>query len=307
MDAQHLWDFLKTSSQTKILHSASQDVEVFDILLDGASLSHIFDTQLAARFLEWDASISLAGLVESTLNLHLEKSQTVSDWTKRPLDSAQLQYACEDVLFLHEIYDILLPQLKSNEKYRYFNEDCETMSVFKSPIENLCDKNIKITDSDHFKNMFRQLVEWREQYAKEKNIPKGWILKDHQLKKIIKFSNPEIWLNDGILSEKQFLRYKKTFTQIHHQNHDKNKKRHQITQSEKTEIENLQAKLKRLLNRVGQSEKIPTELLCNQRTLKLISESMILYGTWKKFEGWRGELINTKFNQIYQSLPEKSE
>lgn len=301
MDGQLLWDFLKSSSQTKIFHSASQDIEVFDILLGGASLSHIFDTQLAARFLEWDASISLAGLVESTLDLHLEKSQTVSDWTKRPLDVAQLQYACEDVLFLHQIYEILLPQLKAQEKYLYFTEDCETLSEFKSPIDNICDKNIKLTDSEHYKSMFRQLVEWRESYAQEKNIPKGWILKDHQLKKIIKTSNPEIWQSDAILSEKQLLRYKKTFMQIHHQNHSKSKKRYQLSQTEKTDIENLQAKLKRLLNRISQSDKIPVELLCNQRTLKFISESMILQGDWKKFEGWRGELINTKFNQIHQS------
>ena len=240
-------------------------------------------------------------MVETTLDLRLEKSQTVSDWTKRPLDPAQLQYACEDVLFLHQIYEILLPKLKANKKYDYFIEDCQSLVQFKNPIDNLCDKNIKVTDSNHYKKMFRHISEWRENYARERNIPKGWILKDHQLKKIIRNSNPEIWNDSDILNEKQYLKYRKIFVHMHQQFKSENKKRYQMSQTEKNNVENLQSKLKRLINRVGQSENIPVELICNQRTLKHISESMIFNKTWKKFEGWRGDLINIKFTQIFEN------
>jgi len=247
-----------------------------------------------------DASISLATLVETMLGFHLEKSQTVSDWMKRPLNAAQLQYACEDVLYLHDLYRLLKQSLEQTKKYSYFYEDCQTLSIFKNPIDNYCDKNLKVTDSQQYKNVFRSISEWREDYARERNIPKGWVLKDHILKKIAHTPNHENWINSDF-DEKHYLRYKTQFIEIHEKHHDDDKKRYQISQSEKTLIDGFQAKLKRLINRVGLLENIPVELLCNQRTLKKIAESMFINKTWVPFKGWRGDLLNIKLKQLFES------
>lgn len=275
------------------------------MFLDGTTLSHVFDTQLAVKFLDIDTSISLASVVETFLNCYIEKSQTVSDWTKRPLNQAQLNYACEDVLYLHQLHDILKQKLIDANKYEYFIEDCDSLTHLKDPLDNFCDKNLKTTDSDHQKNLLKTFYKWRENFAKERNIPKGWVLKDHQLRKILKTSHHETWLDSGALSERQYLRYKKTFLDLHHSCDHENKKRHQMTQAEKTTIESLNAKLKRLINRVTEAENLTSELICNQRTLKIIADSMIIKGEWKKFTGWRGKLLNTKFNQILESQQSK--
>ena len=104
LNLKPLADQLVESQQDKLFHSASQDMEIFDIVTEGRSLTQVVDTQLAAQFLGMSqGSIGLSDLVEQILGIQLEKSQTVSDWSIRPLSEKQLNYAREDVEHLHAV------------------------------------------------------------------------------------------------------------------------------------------------------------------------------------------------------------
>jgi DNA polymerase I len=72
-----------------------------------------FDTQLAYRVLTagLKTSLSLQTLAQKLLNIELDKTQQVSDWSK-PLTSKQLQYAALDAAILLELYPILVEKLE---------------------------------------------------------------------------------------------------------------------------------------------------------------------------------------------------
>ena len=72
-----------------------------------------FDTQLAYRVLTagLKTGLSLQTLAQKLLNIELDKTQQVSDWSK-PLTSKQLQYAALDAAILLELYPILVKKLE---------------------------------------------------------------------------------------------------------------------------------------------------------------------------------------------------
>jgi DNA polymerase-1 len=75
-----------------------------------------FDTQLAYRVLTagLKTSLSLQTLAQKLLNIGLNKTQQVSDWSK-PLTSKQLQYAALDAAILLELYPILVKKLERSQ------------------------------------------------------------------------------------------------------------------------------------------------------------------------------------------------
>ena len=72
------------SAKTVVGHALQSDLKIFadrfDLLPAAA-----FDTQLAAAFCGYGMAISLADLIHDLIGNRLRKSQTVSDWSARPL------------------------------------------------------------------------------------------------------------------------------------------------------------------------------------------------------------------------------
>ena len=86
-----------------IVHSARQDIEAL-YCLSRRIPSAIFDTQIAASFLNYPLQVSYQSLTESIQNIILEKKFTRFDWKKRPLPPDVLQYALDDVKYLIPIF-----------------------------------------------------------------------------------------------------------------------------------------------------------------------------------------------------------
>lgn len=87
-----------------ILHAATQDLPCLAEV--GLSPGALFDTELAGRLLGRER-VSLAALVASELGQVLEKGHGATDWSVRPLSTAQLRYAALDVELLAELRDVL--------------------------------------------------------------------------------------------------------------------------------------------------------------------------------------------------------
>jgi ribonuclease D len=94
-----------------VMHAAAQDLEILDLAC-GATPRRLFDTQIAALFCGYRTS-SLGKLVEGFLDLQLDKSAQLTDWTRRPLPDADLSYAASDVAHLLELRDALSRELRS--------------------------------------------------------------------------------------------------------------------------------------------------------------------------------------------------
>ena len=89
-----------------ILHDAQQDLAILR-RATGAFPRNVFDTRCAAGLANMSSTTSLAELLEQTLGVVLDKTETLTNWVRRPLSEDQLAYAIEDVRYLHEASDVL--------------------------------------------------------------------------------------------------------------------------------------------------------------------------------------------------------
>ncbi len=106
----------------KIIHAASEDLEVFDQLL-GVFPTPLFDTQIAAALCGYGASVGYSRLVQELLYIELSKEQCRSDWLARPLSPEQLHYACLDVLYLPALYQSLQASLNQLQRSDWATEE----------------------------------------------------------------------------------------------------------------------------------------------------------------------------------------
>lgn len=103
-----------------LLHSATQDLECLREL--GIHPQHLFDTELAAKLLG-KPKVGLQALLESELDIRIEKEHSAADWSKRPLPENWLTYAAQDVEHLLPLHALLRDQLESRKRMQWAIEE----------------------------------------------------------------------------------------------------------------------------------------------------------------------------------------
>ena len=173
---------------TKIFHSCSQDMEVL-YLYFGELPAPIFDTQIAAAMLGHQDQIGYAKLVSEQYDVELDKSQTRTNWLKRPLSAKQIEYAGEDVLYLLPLYEKFNQELKELNRHEWLQEDCEQLcgnsQRFQPDMEN-CWQRVKgyFQLSDMQLAVCRSISQWREQLAIDKDLTRRRVMSDDFLLKL---------------------------------------------------------------------------------------------------------------------------
>ena len=91
----------------KIFHSIRGDSSVIFNCI-GIKIENIFDTQIAEDVLAQNSGIQISykKLVKKYFFKSISKSETNSDWERRPLKKKQLDYAAEDVRYLSQKTDL---------------------------------------------------------------------------------------------------------------------------------------------------------------------------------------------------------
>ncbi len=118
--------FLFSESVIKIFHSCKEDLEAI-FSWTNKEMINIFDTQIANSFLNGDFTIGYQGLVQQELDIILNKNETRSNWTRRPLSDSQLKYAALDVEYLIYLYKIQKEQLLKTSKLNWLIQDTERL------------------------------------------------------------------------------------------------------------------------------------------------------------------------------------
>jgi ribonuclease D len=117
----------------KIFHGS--DFDVRSLYRDfGIDIRHLFDTELAARFLGIKES-SLEALLASRFNVRLDKRFQRKDWSKRPLPEDMIAYAAGDVLHLIPLAHQLETELESRNRLKWVEEECHHLSRVR-PLNN---------------------------------------------------------------------------------------------------------------------------------------------------------------------------
>lgn len=123
---QQYASFLYSDSVTKILHSCKEDLEAI-FSWTNKEMVNIFDTQIANSLLDGEHSIGYQGLVEQELGIILNKTETRSNWMRRPLSDSQLKYAALDVEYLIYLYRIQSKKLSKSNKLSWLNQDIDRL------------------------------------------------------------------------------------------------------------------------------------------------------------------------------------
>ena len=103
--SRELLELLAEPGRVKVVHAARQDLEVL-YLAGGRVPLPVFDTQIAAALVGLAPQIGYAELVARQLGHSIDKGQTRTDWSRRPLTAEQLAYAADDVHHLLELHTL---------------------------------------------------------------------------------------------------------------------------------------------------------------------------------------------------------
>jgi ribonuclease D len=172
---------------TKILHAARQDLEVLWPVF--GAVTPVFDTQIAAALAGYPAQIGYSDLTRQVLGITLEKGQTRTDWSKRPLSDAQLRYALDDVIHLPALRDQLLEKLQQLGRLGWLEEESHDLAreekLFVDPDKAHERLRFGAELDEHRGRLLQRLAAWRERRASEKDRPRSWILDDAALRALV--------------------------------------------------------------------------------------------------------------------------
>ena len=184
IDLKPLLDLLvDNEDMLKVFHAGGQDVEII-FNLTGKTPHPIFDTQIGQMALGQAEQVGYSNLVEAWIGLQLDKGARFTDWSRRPLDKRQIDYAVGDVTHLAKIFPMMLDKLIKTGRGHWLDEEMEKLADpanYSVDPENAWQR-IKIpTRKLDVLGRLQSLAAWREREARTKNLPRGRIVKDETL------------------------------------------------------------------------------------------------------------------------------
>ncbi|HWX95812.1 MAG TPA: HRDC domain-containing protein [Solirubrobacteraceae bacterium] len=166
-----------------VVHAGRQDIALMRRWL-GTDVRNVFDTQVAAGFVDLGAQTSYESLLTDLLGVRLRKSASFTRWDHRPLSAEQLDYAREDVVHLLELAGELEQRLEQAGRLAWAREECE-------PLEQASDERDEEVIfarlprvhglNGSARAVARELVAWREQTAARRDRPVQSVLSDAAL------------------------------------------------------------------------------------------------------------------------------
>ena len=192
----------KNKSILKVFHAGKQDLEILNRLC-GTAISPIFDTQIAASLLGWGSQISFAKIVQKIMSKKIYKTETYTDWCRRPLSNRQIEYALDDVRYLAPVYEKLFEQLRKTNRLGWLQE--EILSLENSKIYDLPNPRTQYLRIKNFRNLkprnlavLIELSAWRELEGRKRDCIPRSIIRDEPLLEIARILPTDLLIMDSI-------------------------------------------------------------------------------------------------------------
>ena len=188
-DLTPLAKIFEDATVTKVFHACGQDLEV---ILDGMGCvcAPVFDTQLAAAFLGMRQQVSYGSLVEAYCGVRLPKAESLTDWSRRPLDPEQLAYAEDDVRYLPGIYDRMVSDLARQDRLSWVRPEmdalCDPSRIKRDPSEAFLRLRRSGSLTRRQLAVAREVCAWREGVAAERDVPRKWVASDEVVVEVCK-------------------------------------------------------------------------------------------------------------------------
>ncbi len=186
IDLDPFFRLMADEATIKVFHAARQDIEIVFHL--GNLIPHpVFDTQVAAMVCGFGDSVSYDQLVQKVTGERIDKSSRFTDWRHRPLSDKQLDYALADVTHLVDVYRHLRDQLEREDRAHWLNEEMRVLTAQETydPHPDDAWKRLKMrVKKPQELAVVQAVAAWREREARERNVPRGRVLKDDAIYEI---------------------------------------------------------------------------------------------------------------------------
>jgi len=180
IDLQPFFDLMANENVVKVFHAARQDIEI--VWHRANLIPHpVFDTQIAAMVLGYGDSVSYDQLVQRITGDTLDKSSRFTDWTRRPLSTAQIEYAVSDVTHLRDVYRKLKSDLEKQGRTEWLSEEMDILTspdTYRMDPENAWMRLRARVRKPKELAVLIEIAAWREREAKARDVPRGRVLKD---------------------------------------------------------------------------------------------------------------------------------
>jgi ribonuclease D len=177
-------------SKEVILHSCQADLQIILDLTNKFKLPRrlpvkVYDTQIAAAYLGYAPMIAFKKLLLTMFGYEMDKSDTLTDWSRRPLTANQIKYAINDVRHLHALRNHLNDELRACGRLEWCEEEmaCLTNPTLFAPhhpsdawraifpLKKVPSGSVELAVS-------ASVCQWREEAALAKNMLPGLLLKN---------------------------------------------------------------------------------------------------------------------------------
>ena len=187
-DLTPFWTSLADGNHITIAHAAREELN-FSLKAIDRLPANLFDTQLAAGFCSTEHPSSYASVVTKFLRRKPAKGEQRTDWRRRPLTTAQIEYALEDIRYLLDLHNTLVERIEIANRTTWYQDEIEAWQKEVdearsrqrwqkvSGIGNLPPRGLAIV---------RELWLWRQAEAQQRNIPARRVLRDDLIVELAK-------------------------------------------------------------------------------------------------------------------------
>lgn len=183
---------LARNDRPVVVHAGDNDVRALarDFKL---RLGQIFDTALAARVLGLP-HLGLKALLETQLDVQIDKGEQRSDWSQRPLTVEQLRYARQDVRWLTQLSERLGVLLDEQERRPWHEEECERTRQAEPSVKSFDPESWRKAKGakglgPRGRAVMARLWSWREGLAAARNIPAVRVAYPEQLVRVARVAD----------------------------------------------------------------------------------------------------------------------
>ena len=183
LDLSPFFALMANENVTKVFHAARQDLEIV-WRLARIIPSPLFDTQVAAMVCGFGDQASYVELAKAIARASLDKSSRFTDWSRRPLSEAQIEYAIADVTHLRDIYLHLLERLERSDRLDWLADEMGTLTspaTYEQHPENAWERLRHRARKPRDMAVLMELAAWRETEAQSRDVPRSRVLKDDVL------------------------------------------------------------------------------------------------------------------------------
>jgi len=183
LDLAPVFELMANPGVVKVFHAARQDVEIF-WKLAGTVPAPMFDTQVAAMVCGYGEQVSYSELARSLARAHVDKSSRFTDWQRRPLSAAQIEYAIGDVTHLRSVYKALDAKLVATGRREWLDDEMQVLTsaaTYEQHPERAWERFQNRARKPRDLGVLMELCAWREAEAQTRDVPRARVLKDDAL------------------------------------------------------------------------------------------------------------------------------